>query len=284
MASALICVCANSFVRAAFDVTNVSLSLTSLILAYFSWCYIEKPFRKADFTSQINIFVKALLGLILFSIFGLYGHFNNGYSSLRAYLPFVTNEENVRKVAEERQEEIRAGICHFNGRGKHIKFAEFLENWNCIDSDEGLTPTGIVITGDSHSADKAVSFRLNGFDTYQIGGAGCQLSESYVARDRSYCKLVLQKARDLARDENIQAVFLSSRFTESELSEEYIQSIFNYWNDIDKPIFLWAPMPNFQQQLNGYLRGINSSIRPSNEREEKFYELLKKVNIPQKFS
>ena len=260
-----------------------ALSFISILFAYFSWRYIEKPFRRADFTSQIRIFVKAILGLILFSLFGLYGHFTIGYSNLRTYLPFVVNEEKVRKVYEERQEAIRAGICHFNKRGKYIEIAEFLENWNCIDSDEGLTPTGIVITGDSHSADKALSLRLNGFDTYQIGGGGCQLSESYVTRDRVYCKLVLQKARDLARGEDIKAVFLSNRFTESELSEEYLQSIFNYWNDIDKPIFLWAPMPNFQQQLDGYLRGIES-IPPRNQREEKFYELLHNVNVPQNFS
>lgn len=50
------------------------------------------------------------------------------------------------------------------------------------------------------------------------------------------------------------------------------------------PIFLWSPMPNFQQQLDGHLRGNNSSIPPSNEREEKFYELLKKFKVPQNLS
>jgi peptidoglycan/LPS O-acetylase OafA/YrhL len=265
------------------DLIMISLAFSSLLMAYLSWKFVESPFRKVDVISRIKIFVYALLGLTIFFLFGLFGHFNNGYASLRAYLPFVVNEENFRKVGEERQEAIRAGICHFNRRGRYIKIDEFVENWNCIDSDEGLKPTGIVITGDSHSADKAVSLRLNGFDTYQVGGAGCQLSETYVARDRSYCKAILRKARDLARENHVQAVFLSNRFKESELSEEYLQSIFNYWSDIDKPIFLWAPMPNFQQQLDGFLRGINSSIRPDNERETKFYELLKKVNVPQNF-
>ena len=122
--------------------------------------------------------------------------------------------------------------------------------------------------------------RLNGLDTYQIGGAGCQLSESYVARDRNYCKAILSKARDLAQENYIKAVFLSNRFKESELSEEYLRSIIDYWSDIDKPIFLWTPMPNFQKQLDSFLHGLNSSVLPDNGREERFYALLDKVNVP----
>jgi hypothetical protein len=215
------------------------LALCSLLLAYFSWKFIETPFRKRGAVTRNKVFVFTVIGLVSFSYIGVGGHLSNGYVDQRSDLPFVKNKLNIDNVYEERQAAIRAGICHFNSRGENRKIEGFLSNWACIDSDEDLKATGILITGDSHSADKALALRINGFDSFQIGGAGCQLSEDYVAINRSYCKRILSTAYNLAEDAAVKAVFLSERFKESELSLEYLQSIFNYWSSIKKPVFLW---------------------------------------------
>ena len=258
------------------------LILASFVGAYFSWKYIEKPFRRKDIVQRSRVLIFAVLGFLLFISFGLGGHLTNGYQTYRSYLPFVIAESNYIKVGDERQNAVRAGICHFNRRGTFQNIDAFLENWKCVDNDEGLRSSGILITGDSHSADKAVSLRLNGFDTFQIGGAGCQLSEEYVARG-GYCVDVLRKAHNLASEDQVKAIFLSNRFEESELSLDYLRSIISYWGDIDKPIFLWAPMPNFQNQLDAFLRGYNDAHSPSYEREKIFFRLVNQLEIPNNF-
>ena len=55
--------------------------LTSLVLAYFSWRYVEHPFRKRTLPalqSQRAIFSVASVVGAVFIAFGLYGDFENG--------------------------------------------------------------------------------------------------------------------------------------------------------------------------------------------------------------
>jgi len=55
------------------------LSIVSLILAYFTWKYVETPFRNSTTISRKNIFSLTIFGSILFIVFGLIGHLTDGY-------------------------------------------------------------------------------------------------------------------------------------------------------------------------------------------------------------
>jgi peptidoglycan/LPS O-acetylase OafA/YrhL len=55
------------------------LALCSLLLAYFSWKYIEAPFRNKLAINKAKIFIVSTSGLLLFSVFGFVGHKTNGY-------------------------------------------------------------------------------------------------------------------------------------------------------------------------------------------------------------
>ena len=57
------------------------LSLTSLLLAYFSWRYIEAPFRSKNIFTRNMIFSISLFGFGAFLIFGILGNVSNGFSS-----------------------------------------------------------------------------------------------------------------------------------------------------------------------------------------------------------
>ena len=63
------------------EVLMLALSIMSIILAFFSWKYIEKPFRNLNstFFTQKKIFLLAIIGVVIFSSFGLTGHFKNGF-------------------------------------------------------------------------------------------------------------------------------------------------------------------------------------------------------------
>jgi peptidoglycan/LPS O-acetylase OafA/YrhL len=56
----------------------LALSFLSILLAYLTWSYIEKPFRNKKKASRFNILAFSLSGLVLFSMLGLYGHIKNG--------------------------------------------------------------------------------------------------------------------------------------------------------------------------------------------------------------
>ena len=55
------------------------LSLTSLALAWFSWRYIERPFRDKHAVKRNHIFSASLTLLASFSVIGTVGHLNNGF-------------------------------------------------------------------------------------------------------------------------------------------------------------------------------------------------------------
>jgi len=55
------------------------LSILSLILAYISWKYIEAPFRKRGIFTRKQIFSVTAIGSVAFIVFGLIGHYSEGY-------------------------------------------------------------------------------------------------------------------------------------------------------------------------------------------------------------
>lgn len=59
----------------------LTLSLVSLVLAIFSWQYVEKPFRGAEgrIKSKTSLFLIALAGMVAFSSLGAYWYFNDGF-------------------------------------------------------------------------------------------------------------------------------------------------------------------------------------------------------------
>jgi hypothetical protein len=61
-----------------------ALIVTTLILAYFSWKYIETPFREKWRFNQKQIFTYGIVGSIFFFIIGLIGHFTDGFLKQRA--------------------------------------------------------------------------------------------------------------------------------------------------------------------------------------------------------
>jgi|JI10StandDraft_1071094.scaffolds.fasta_scaffold197046_1 peptidoglycan/LPS O-acetylase OafA/YrhL len=55
------------------------LSVLALVLAYFSWRYVEAPFRNKSVTKRKTIFLFAFFGTLLFLCFGLVGNNSAGF-------------------------------------------------------------------------------------------------------------------------------------------------------------------------------------------------------------
>ena len=58
---------------------TVIIVLSSLLIGFFSWRYVETPFRVRTHMSRKLIFVFSFLGLLLFSTFGFIGHKFDGF-------------------------------------------------------------------------------------------------------------------------------------------------------------------------------------------------------------
>ncbi len=57
-----------------------ALAVAAVALAYFSWKYIEAPFRNKNRFSRSHIFKLGTFGSLFFVVFGLAGHFSNGFT------------------------------------------------------------------------------------------------------------------------------------------------------------------------------------------------------------
>lgn len=63
------------------DILFLGLSLVSIVLAYFTWKYVEAPFRNKSRVSRRQIFTFSLIGTIALITVGLLGHFNKGFDT-----------------------------------------------------------------------------------------------------------------------------------------------------------------------------------------------------------
>ncbi|MDX8398529.1 MAG: acyltransferase family protein [Mariprofundaceae bacterium] len=57
----------------------IILALSSCLLGYVSWRYVEKPFRERGRVSSKSFFIFAVTGLSIFIVIGLMGYFSKGF-------------------------------------------------------------------------------------------------------------------------------------------------------------------------------------------------------------
>ena len=83
------------------DVTSsgfIVLLIVILLASYFSWAFIEKPFRKNTSTSRVQVFLSfALIGSVFITL-GLFGQFLNGFGSR---INYPDSNKSIQAIAAE---------------------------------------------------------------------------------------------------------------------------------------------------------------------------------------
>jgi DNA-directed RNA polymerase specialized sigma24 family protein len=118
------------------EVNLIPLSLTLIPLSYFTYRYIERPFRKRSFLSSNAIFKMAATGSLVFIVYGVTGAFMGGLQS-----------RSVVKVEFN---------CEYQPDNKKLQ----LKSWSLLDDpsynprfDESNPNKNVLLIGNSHSKD-----------------------------------------------------------------------------------------------------------------------------------
>lgn len=251
------------------DISLIMLCVSSLVMGYISWRWIEKPFRDKRKATRKFIFRFSSIGIFLFGLVGFSLHFYSAKFS--SFNPLFDSEYYVQlNVARiNRQNEIKAGICQFNGRDGITKIDQFIASWNCM--PESITKETIMVIGDSVSADVANSFRFLSEDIIQIGGAGCSLYPDYE-KHSEYCAKVYQKADEIIK-KGVKKIVLANRWNKDELTSGHMRAIRDYWSSYDISIYI-IPPPLVFHQLNQIFFSFNDKLISSIFEEKSIQNLV----------
>lgn len=158
----------------------LTLSFLSLILAYFSWKYVEIPFRNKERINRKRIFVFAVSGSVAFILFGMIGYLNNGFDQRLSVEQRFILSFKYNKV--ERSDYYREGTCFLKPDQSHNEFSR-----ECVSKDPSAV---VMLWGDSHAAALSYGLRAKVNNVIQYNASGCPPIKGLNVKLRPYCKSV----------------------------------------------------------------------------------------------
>jgi peptidoglycan/LPS O-acetylase OafA/YrhL len=231
----------------------IILSILSIILATFSWKYIEKPLRDKNLFSRFKVFVFSLFtGFIIIS-FGLLVHFNAE--------KFIPNHDWIK-------------ILNGNtGLGEKCDAkSEFIKIKDCSTSSQPV----LAIYGDSYAMHLIDGFSNEFKESYgliQLTKSGCAPLKNIAQKDDRYqdCVNFNSKSLEYLKDSNsIKVIVISSRFglldqgekiliNNEKINEETrknqvvinaLSSLIKELKDSGKSVLLFSSTPKPKNDLN----------------------------------
>jgi hypothetical protein len=199
---------------------------------------VERPARQLAFGSRRGVFLSAALGSISLAAVGLLLATPGPLHYSRLDDRVLAEEAAVQALVEARAQGLRSGVCHFNERGRHKVFADFLAAWDCWGS---ATPRGMVV-GDSHAADVVVALRSAGLDVGQMTGAGCSLVPALMS---GACRRQFDHIRQQAEAQNLRVLSLANRFDPAELTDAALEDMARYWALPGVELWFFTQLPEF---------------------------------------
>ena len=184
---------------------SILLITLSLVMGYFSWRYVELPFRnKARFT-QRQIFAFAMGCSATFIFIGSYGYFSEGFKSRFLSIDNLqaTHSESLQKTEE----------CFLTRRE-----ADAFDQFNCAENNSELK-YNVLLIGDSHAASLYPGLHeflsSKGINLNMMTAGYClplvekfPVNESLSATSR--CEKINQKVNNLISEKKFDLIVISS--------------------------------------------------------------------------
>jgi peptidoglycan/LPS O-acetylase OafA/YrhL len=175
----------------------------TLLLAAFSWKFVEAPFRNKSIIGRKQIFAFSIIGSILLSGFGYMGHMNSGFTD--------RFDNNVMKALDAKND-VRARSLECTPTRE-----QGLDLENACDLGDGKT-IGVLV-GDSHADSIALALgELLGerkLSIKDMSFSGCSpILGTYRVDDDLGCYQYNKKAYDdIVRSKEISYVIIASRWS-----------------------------------------------------------------------
>lgn len=143
----------------------LGLAVLSLLLAAFSWRFVEQLFRagpKTSLKSQASVFAASILGLVLIAGIGVWGHVSKGFPdrfSPQALAVLALNTDQIDRS------------CHFD-EATPVQ----VPKPGCLFTTSDATST-VMLLGDSHVAAifgaTVAALNAGGYDVFVASYGGC---------------------------------------------------------------------------------------------------------------
>ncbi len=179
------------------------LSLLSLVLAYFSWRFVEQPFRDKNVFGRNHIFLLGIVGTIFFISFGIVGSIMDG-------VPSRFSAETITMLSENQV--IRSRNCSLLPKGDG-----FVLKKACRMGDFSKS---ISLWGDSHARalapDLSKLFNSIGLSMIQLTPVGCTPVIGYEWKNKNlHCIEKTQAIQEflLTHTEKGDVILLHGRWT-----------------------------------------------------------------------
>ncbi|MFZ4541316.1 MAG: acyltransferase family protein [Rickettsiales bacterium] len=193
--------------RGPTPVEMFGMVVVSVVLAIFSWKYVEQPFRKPrNRAPRRQVLLVGMVTMLLMAGLGYAGVAIKGFPF--RFADFV-------EPVEEKSNHWRNGQCFFEGDADY-------KLWNAKDCTltHGRGET-VLLWGDSYAAhyvpgivavEKRVPYRV-----LQYTFAGCPPVLSYASYARPNCQKFNSRALDIIKEENVTQLILSARWVDLQL-------------------------------------------------------------------
>jgi hypothetical protein len=174
----------------------VVIVLITFLLAYFSWRFIEQPFRDRGKISRKVVLIFSVSGCLIFGAVGASIHFNDGFHSRY-------NSDQLKLLSfhkyDQRDELYRNRVCFLRGDQDEGSFADICKSGP------------ILIWGDSHAA--SLSYGMSSFKKIsQFTSSGCPPMLNSEILTRPHCQSINQYVFKYINEYKPKAVFLNANW------------------------------------------------------------------------
>ncbi|MEL0238323.1 MAG: acyltransferase family protein [Gammaproteobacteria bacterium] len=182
------------------DPTLISLCIASLAMAWFSWRFVEGPFRNKNQTTRKFIFTFSILGMTAFSLIGISTHFSNGFLNR-----FSEEEQKILSFKSyDYRFNYREGVCFLKPEHKDFFKKECFSGKN-------------LIWGDSHAA--ALSYGLREINSFsQLTSSGCPPIINQYFPTRPFCLEINNRVLEYVKKGSFTEIYLHSNWSYYDIS------------------------------------------------------------------
>lgn len=172
---------------------------TSLVFAYLSWKYVERPFRSKEWISSKAIFTYGFIAIVFFGLAGAAGHLNGGF-------PQRFNPNQVA-VSESALVSPHRSTCHTDG-------LDYLKpESSCVYGGNDIT---WAVFGDSHAVELAAVLgdflEASQQGVRHLSFSGCPPALLFASDNVGCSEWVTESLNYLISDSDITSVMLVYRY------------------------------------------------------------------------